>query len=99
MDPMLFSNSGGIAISATFAEDGMEPETCHLCFTALSLKRCMRMCVCVCDRVHACVSACMEGGRIVSRHLLRSRGWNCFTEARCGVCVCVCEVGGGGGRV
>lgn len=100
----LLPNSGGMAISATFAEDGMEPETCHLCFTALPLKTCMCMCarelmrVCVCVRVcvHACVSACVKGGRIISRHLVRGRGWNCLTEARC-VFVRVCERGGGGG--
>ena len=57
----LLSNSGGMAISATFAEDGMEPETCHLCFTALPLKTCVCMCVrvssCVC--VYVCLCACM----------------------------------------
>lgn len=40
-------NSEGMAISTTFAKDGMKPGTCHLCFTALFLKTCMCMCTCM----------------------------------------------------
>lgn len=97
MDPVgatLLPNSGRMAISTTFAEDGTEPETCHLCFTALPLKTWMCMCAhvyrCVCVSVHACVSACMEGGRIISQHLLRSRGWKCFRDK---VYACLCVYG------
>lgn len=74
MDPMLeprCSLTGeGRAISATFAEDGVEPETCHLCFSAPSLKARVR------THVRARVSACQHAlgvGRIISRHLLRRR--------------------------
>jgi len=49
LNPHCFLTVRGRAISATFAEDGMESENCHLCFTALSWKT--RVCMCACMRV------------------------------------------------
>lgn len=91
----LLSNSGGMAISATFAEDGMEPETCHLCFTALVFED-MHVYVCACSSV--CLCACMlthmHGGR--ENHIMApasQQGVGLLHRNK--VCVCVCEGGKG----
>lgn len=91
----LLPNSGGMAISATFAEDGMEPETCHLCFTALPLKTCMCMCarelmrVCVCACLCACMCVSMREGR---ENHITAPGSRQGVELphRGKVCVCAC---------
>lgn len=54
----LLSNSARMAISTTFARDGIEPETCHLCFTVLSLKT--RMCMYVHARMCVCMHVCQQ---------------------------------------
>lgn len=71
MDPVgaaLLYNSGGMAISTTFAEDGVGPETCHLSFTGRPLKTCTHQRLCLCDvrvglgkhvRVWVCARACV----------------------------------------
>lgn len=91
VESMLLSVSGGKAISGTFAEDGMKPETCHLCFTALSLKTCM------CAHVLVCIHVCHHAWRQdVSHHgtCFAAGGRAAPSEKRC---VCVQGRGGGGG--
>ena len=89
VEVMLLSNSWGMAISATFAEDGMEPETCHLWFTALSLKTCK----CVCMHLCVCLCACM----CISMHEGKGKSYQgtCYTAGNRTVsprlvCLCVC---------
>lgn len=59
----LLRNSGGMAISTTFSENGVEPEACHLCFTTLPLKTCVRLCMCVLlgGGVSHCMRVSMHG--------------------------------------
>lgn len=81
--------SGGMAISTTFAEDGMEPETCHLCFAALSLKTSVSVCMYFLDGVSMCMHVYQHARREgESDHGTCFPPGDCLTETRCAhVCV------------
>lgn len=85
--------SGGMAISTTFSEDGMEPETFHLCFAALSLKTSVSVCMYFLDSVSMCMHVYQHAWREgESYHGTCFPPGDCLTETRC-VCMCVCKGG------
>lgn len=74
------SNSGRMAISATFAEDGKEPDLSPLLHSSVFDTMHVYKCACTCTS--ECVHTQRKGE--ILQHLPRIRGCACFSR-----CVCV----------